>query len=281
MSVVTSIAAGAPSLYLREDETQAAAPDLLARLTPTERQRLTAASTLMRFRAGQSVFRQGEAHTGMFVIVSGEVRTFYTGPSGREITLAYWSAGNFVGGPAVFGGGAHVWSGDAMRATQALHVRGPELRRLMAQSPNLALALVEALEHKGRCYSEMIHMLGTRSASERLAQMLLLLAERDGRKTARGVAISRTLTYDDLAKMVGATRQWVTTTLERLAEQGMIDSNRKRIVIIDAARLRRFAGCAEAPGQIATQVAGRDAGQIARTPRRGAERAEIPSMRGL
>ena len=66
-----------------------------------------------------------------------------------------------------------------MRATEVLHVRGRELRRLMTEIPNLAIGLVEALEHKGKCYSTMIHMLGTRSASERLAQMLLLLAERD------------------------------------------------------------------------------------------------------
>jgi CRP/FNR family transcriptional regulator, cyclic AMP receptor protein len=247
MNALPSIAARTPSLYLRENQAEAAAPELLARLTPDERECLIGASALLRFRVGQNLFRQGEAHTGMFVVVSGEVRSYHTGPSGREITLAYWSAGNFVGGPAVFSGGAHVWSGEAMRATQALHVRGAELRRLLPECPNLAIALVEALEHKGQCYSATIHMLGTRSASERLAQMLLVLAERDGRRTTRGVAISRTLTYDDLAKMVGATRQWVTTTLERLAEQGMIDSDRKRIVIIDAGRLRRFAGCADAP----------------------------------
>jgi len=246
-----------PSLYLREDEDAAPAPDLLARLTAAEYQRLLGASTLRRFSAGEEVFRQGEPHHGMFIILSGEVRTFYTGPSGREITLAYWAPGNFVGGPVIFGGGCHMWSGEAMRATQALHVRGVELRRLIAESPNLALGLVEAMEHKGKCYSAMIHMLGTRSASERLAQMLLLLAERDGRKTARGVAISRTLSYDDLAKMVGATRQWVTTTLERLASQGMIDSERKRIVIVDEERLRRFAGCADMPAKSPAPRAGK------------------------
>lgn len=232
-----------PSLYLRESEGDLAAPNLLARLEPNEYQRLLGVSSVLQFRAGQDVFRQGDPHYGMFIILSGEVRSYYTGPSGREITLAYWAPGNFVGGPVIFGGGQHSWSGRAMRATQVLHVRGRELRRLMTEIPNLAVALVEALEHKGQCYSTMIHMLGTRSASERLAQMLLLMAERDGRRTKAGVAIARTLTHEDLAKMVGATRQWVTTTLERLASQGMIDVHRTRIVILDAQKLRRFAGC--------------------------------------
>lgn len=236
-----------PSLYLRESATDLAAPNLLARLEPGEYQRLLGVSSILQFRAGQDVFRQGDPHHGMFVILSGEVKTYYTGPSGREITLAYWAPGNFVGGPVIFGGGQHSWSGRAMRATQVLHVRGRELRRLMTEIPNLAIGLVEALEHKGQCYSTMIHMLGTRSASERLAQMLLLMAERDGRQTRVGIAIARTLTHEELAKMVGATRQWVTTTLERLASQGMIDILRTRIVILDIDKLRRFAGCIDEP----------------------------------
>lgn len=234
-----------PSLYLRENEEDGAAPNLLARLKPDEYRRLLGVSSKMQFRAGQDVFRQGDPHQGMFIIQSGEVKTYYTGPSGREITLAYWAPGNFVGGPAVFGGGCHMWSGCAARPTQALHVRGRELRRLMTEIPNLAVGLVEALEHKGRCYSTMIHMLGTRSAAERLAQMLLLMAERDGRRTNFGIVVSRTLTHEDLAKMVGATRQWVTITLERFASQGVIDMQRTRIVIRDLERMKSLSGCAE------------------------------------
>lgn len=234
-----------PSLHLRESERDMAAPNLFAYLKHDEYQKLQAASLVLRFRANQDVFRQEEPHHGIFVILSGEVKTYYIGPSGREITLAYWAPGNFVGGPEIFGGGSHMWSGRAMCATEALHVRGRELRRLMSEIPNLAISLVEALEHKGKCYSTMIHMLGTRSASERLAQMLLLLAERDGRRTQAGIVIARRLTHDDFAKMVGATRQWVTAMMERLTSQGMITIQRTRIVVLDEARLRRFAGCQE------------------------------------
>jgi CRP/FNR family transcriptional regulator, cyclic AMP receptor protein len=245
MSKTAPAATQSPSLHLCESERDMRAPNLFARLEPAEYQRLQSASSILHFRAGQDVFRQDDPHHGMFVILLGEVKTYYTGPSGREITLAYWAPGNFVGGPEVFGGGHHMWSGRAMRRTEVLHVRGRELRRLMAEIPNLAIALVEALEHKGKCYSAMIHMLGTRSAAERLAQMLVLLAERDGRRTHAGIVIARRLTHDDLAKMVGATRQWVTTMMERLTSQGMIDIHRTRIVILDEDRLRRFADCQE------------------------------------
>jgi CRP-like cAMP-binding protein len=246
--LINRLAAGQPSLYLHEYAPRTAdAPKLLSKLRGDELARVWEISTPRQFRAGQEVFLQGQPHEGIFVILSGQVRTYYTGPSGREITLALWSPGNFVGGPEIFGGGLHVWSGRAVGRTQAMHIKGAGLRRLMGEIPNLAVALVEALEHKGKCYSAMIHMLGTRSAAERLAQLLLLMAERDGRPGTGGIVIRRRLTHGDLAKMVGATRQWVTVTLERLTEQGLIEVGPTEIAITNEPKLRRFAGCADGP----------------------------------
>ena len=53
---------------------------------------------------GQTLFSQGGKHDGIWLIESGRIRAFYTPPLGREITLAYWHVGNFVGGPEVFEG---------------------------------------------------------------------------------------------------------------------------------------------------------------------------------
>ena len=62
---------------------------------------------------GAQLFSQGSPQDGIFLIESGRIKVFYTAPSGREITLAYWHSGNFVGGPEVFRQGLHVWSGEA------------------------------------------------------------------------------------------------------------------------------------------------------------------------
>lgn len=232
-----------PSLRLSEpDEGTPRDVNILAALSDDECAALCAAATVRAHAPGAMVFRQGDPHDGIFIILSGQVRSFYAGPSGREITLAYWSPGNFVGGPEMFGQSPHVWSGQAVRHTQVLHVRGAELRRLMERVPRLAVALVEALVSKGKAYSALIHMLGTRSAAERLAQLLLLMADLDGRRTPEGIVIGRTLTQEDLAKMVGSTRQWVTTSLDRFREQGFIAIMPNKIVIADEDALRRFAG---------------------------------------
>lgn len=237
MGAVGRPAASEPSLHLSE-EPAAAGSNLLAALNDDDYAALFAASSPMNVAAGETVFRQGDLHDGIFIILTGQMRIFYTGPSGREITLAYWAPGNFVGGPEIFGGSPHMWSGQAVRPARLLHVRGAELRRRMERSPRLAVALVEALVHKGRCFSALIHMLGTRSAAERLAQLLVLMAEMDGRRKPEGVVVSRTLTQEDLARMVGATRQWVSSMLERFRADGLVEVTPQRIVIRDEARLR-------------------------------------------
>jgi len=88
----------------------------------------------------------------------------------------------------------------------------------------------------------LIQMLGTRSAAQRLAQLLVLMGEFDGRKQAEGIVISRTLTQEDLAKLVGSTRQWVSSSLERFREDGVVEVSATRILIRDEIRLRIMAG---------------------------------------
>jgi CRP/FNR family transcriptional regulator, cyclic AMP receptor protein len=231
------------SLHLREIEEEAVGgANFFAKLSANERARIASVSILQSFAEGEAVFVQDGRHDGIFIILSGQVRVYYTGPSGREITLAYWSPGNFIGGPDIFGGSRHMWSGQAEEATQVLHVPGRNLRELAEQHPWIALALIDAMAEKGKCFSAVIQMLGTRSAAERLAQLLVLMADLGGRRVAEGVMIGRKLTQEELAKMVGSTRQWVSATLDRFREAGLIEVTQQSIVIRDVERMRDF-GC--------------------------------------
>src|SRR5260370_1385859 len=108
------------------------------------------------------LFRQGSSHSGIYIIRKGRIRTFYVSPSGREITLAYWSSNHFVGGPEVFGRGTHVWSGMAMCNAEVLYLTGAQLRELILELPNFALALIEGQITKGQCFSSLIQLLGTK-----------------------------------------------------------------------------------------------------------------------
>lgn len=206
-------------------------------LSPADGARLRAAGRTLSLRPGQSVFRQGEPHGGIFLIETGRVRVFYTGPSGRQITLAYWTPGHFIGGPSLTGGGVHQWSGEAIERCTVTALSASTLRQLIRQMPDFALCLIEALEAKGRCYTAMAQMLGTRSVIERLAQLLLNLGALYGRQEAGARVIERRITHDEIAALIGSTRQWVTMMLKRFQTDGIVMVDKASIRILRPERL--------------------------------------------
>ncbi|WP_147046389.1 Crp/Fnr family transcriptional regulator [Methylobacterium gnaphalii] len=210
----------------------------LDRLTPTEAARVRAAGRSVSLAPGESVFTQGDAHEGIFLIEAGRVRVYYSGPSGRQVTLAYWTPGHFIGGPSIYGGGFHQWSGIAIEPVRVTVLSSATLRSLIRQMPNFALCLIEALEAKGRCYTAMAQMLGTRSVIERLAQLLLNLGDLYGSSESGAVVIRRRITHDEIAALVGSTRQWVTMMLNRFRREGIIAIDKSHIRLTRPDRLK-------------------------------------------
>jgi len=220
------------SLLLTESQQSLGGPpSLIDRLSTREQEVLLKQGRRKVFYRGQTVFNQGGRHDGIYLIESGRIRVFYTSPLGREITLAYWHVGNFVGGPELFGAGTHQWSGIAASSSSVVHLPGPQLRTLAAEIPNLAIGLIEGLTFKGRCYSALAQMLGTRSITQRLAHLLLHLAELYGVEDPDGTLIAAAFTHADISHMVGATRQWVTISLKRMQEKGIVVTRKSQIVV--------------------------------------------------
>jgi CRP-like cAMP-binding protein len=112
-----------------------------------------------------------------------------------------------------------------------VHLPAKELRWLVLEIPNLAIGLIEGLAFKGKCYSALAQMLGTRSITERLAHLLLHLVELYGVQESDGILIGAAFTHADLAHMVGATRQWVTISLKRLHEKDVLAVRKSKIVV--------------------------------------------------
>jgi CRP/FNR family transcriptional regulator, cyclic AMP receptor protein len=231
------------ALLLTENPTLLGGPvPLLQNLTERERELVLSYGQKRVLNRGQTLFNQGAVHDGIYLISTGRIRVFYTAPSGREITLAYWLSGNFVGGPEVFGGGVHQWAGVATCNSSVVHLQGKTLRMLVQQIPALGIGLIEGLTFKGKCYSALAQMLGTRSVTERLAHLLLHLVETYGVKDRDGIAITAGFTHADLAHMVGATRQWVTISLKRLQDQGVIICRKSHIIVCRTDRLAEMRG---------------------------------------
>jgi CRP/FNR family cyclic AMP-dependent transcriptional regulator len=230
-TAVVKIPSGQSLLLTENQQSIGGPPSLMEKLTLREREIVLKQGRRKVLNRGQTLFNQGAKHDGIFLVESGRIRVFYSSPLGREITLAYWHVGNFVGGPEVFDTGIHQWSGVAASNSSVIQLPGKELRALVAELPNLAIGLIEGLSFKGKCYSALAQMLGTRSITQRLAHLLLHLADLYGVEDSDGVLIASAFTHADLAHMVGATRQWVTISLKRMQEKRIVISKKSQIVV--------------------------------------------------
>ena len=141
----TEVVPHQPALFLAETVGElTGGANFLERLSPQEWRAVRRKGSAITIDAGKNVFLQGDQHNGIWVMEEGIVRTYYTAPSGRQLTLAYWTAGHFVGGPELFGGGEHVWSADVTQDARLLYLPAAAIRGLIETS-----TLIRALHHRG------------------------------------------------------------------------------------------------------------------------------------
>lgn len=183
---------------------------------------------------------QGYEHVSTYIIENGQVRTYYVAPTGREITLGYWSTGDLIGAPDVLGGGIHVWSATASQKSKLLVISGLALREFAVSHPEVSQWIIDVLGFKLRWMSVLFQILGTDCVEDRLIKLLLLLAENSGESSETGTVIKRRINQKELGTMVGTSRQWTNKTLNHLKDRGLLSFENRQIVLRDPAALRRL-----------------------------------------
>lgn len=214
-----------------------------AALPAEDKARLLASSTRRRFAKGATIFAQGNPHTTTFVVENGLVRTYYTSATGKEVTMAYWSDGDLLGGPNFLTADTnHVWSARAVEDAAIWCIPAEELEALVNSRPLIARFIIDSMTVKLFWVSGLLQGFGTQSVFLRLAHLLLKLAEMYGVPTRNGIAIRYHFTQEDLANLVGATRQWVSTTMRHFQRDGIIYCDKRRLEIHNIELLRRIVG---------------------------------------
>ncbi len=183
-------------------------------------------------RQGTMLCTQGERGGEFFIVKEGLLRTFYLAPSGKEVTIAYWTRGDLVGTTDIFNPGGREPSLQAIRDSEVLAINDREIKVILRAFPDVGASLVEALALKLRRLTMLIKMLGTQSVLSRLAQILLIFGRLYGKKTDEGMLIETEFTHEDIGNMICASRQWVTITLNQLQDMGLLVLGRHRTLIL-------------------------------------------------
>lgn len=190
---------------------------------------------------GTVVFAEGEAGDRMYVIVDGKVKLGHASADGRESLLAVLGPGEMFGELSLFDPGPRTATATALTDARVLGLGHESLRPWLAGRPEVAEALLAALAQRLRRTNEALGDLVFADVPGRVAKALLDLSEKFGQPSAEGLVVHHDLTQEELAQLVGASRETVNKALADFTHRGWIRVDQREVTIIDGERLGRRA----------------------------------------
>lgn len=194
---------------------------------------LAAGSWLRQFRQGETICYQGDPGFTCHIVVRGKARIFLIGEEGRELSVRILGPGEIFGEMALLEDLPRLANVEALEETQTLELQHRVLLRCLSESPALALNLLRVLSARLRLSTIESEEFASLTVVERLIRQLAKLAEWSGKPVAGGVRITLPMTQQDLAAMVGASRESVNRALIQLRRQGQVRIESGWIVLLD------------------------------------------------
>lgn len=202
---------------------------------------LARSMSALRMERGDILFHEGDRGDRLYVIAEGKIKLGRSSADGRENLLAILGPGEMFGELSLFDPGPRTATATAVAETQLLGLGNDELQDYLAQRPRVALTLLAALARRLRRTNENLADLVFTDVPGRVAKALLDLSQRFGRPTEDGIMVSHDLTQEELAQLVGASRETVNKALADFAHRGWIRLEGKSVLISDSERLARRA----------------------------------------
>ncbi|MBI5716518.1 MAG: Crp/Fnr family transcriptional regulator [Burkholderiales bacterium] len=201
------------------------------------RQAILARSGVRRLADGAPLASRGMPAEEWCGVALGAVRVSSVSLSGKQVTLTYVEPGTWFGDIALFDGLPRTHDADAHGATTLLTVRKADFKELLAQHVELYDALLRLNCRRLRLMFDQFEDLNTRPLRSRLARQLLLLAKSYGVAEGEQVRIGLALAQEDLAQLLGASRQRVNQELKGFERDGALRVEPTRLVIVSRDQL--------------------------------------------
>ncbi|GAA3519010.1 Crp/Fnr family transcriptional regulator [Aeromicrobium panaciterrae] len=192
-------------------------------------------------RRGEILFNEGDDGDQLYVVTDGKVKLGRTSPDGRENLLAILGPGQMFGELSFFDPGPRSATATAVTDVELKSLGHAALSPVLNAHPDVAHALLNQLAGRLRRTNEVVGDLVFSDVPGRVAKALLDLASRFGRRADDGVHVNHDLTQEELAQLVGASRETVNKALADFASRGWLRLEPRSVVILDLERLQRRA----------------------------------------
>src|SRR5262245_11772523 len=191
----------------------------------------------VRYPKNTPVFQQGDAADSFFVLLHGHLRVTKITPDGQQVVVRYVVPGELFGVAMAMGWKAFPATCAAVEDSIVLVWPASAWPELAAKHPALARNTMQTVGGRLQEAHTRIVEMSTEQVERRIAHALLRLAKQAGRRIDQGVQIDFPISRQDVAEMTGTTLHTVSRTLSAWEQQGLIESGRQRIVILNPHKL--------------------------------------------
>ncbi|MBC7715859.1 MAG: Crp/Fnr family transcriptional regulator [Pseudorhodobacter sp.] len=201
---------------------------LFSLLTNDQAQGIADAVVKRRFRRGEIIVEHMRKSNSLFILLTGRARVLTSDSRGREVILAVLQPGDYVGEMSLIDNEPHSATVRAEIQTDMLVLARPDFTRCLPENSSLSYAILRGLVQRLRNADRQIESLALLDVYGRVARTLLDMAEDQGDLKIIRNKVSR----QDLAKVVGASREMVSRVMKDLEERGMVETQENGSVII-------------------------------------------------
>src|SRR5437764_5062453 len=187
---------------------------------------------------GSVLFVEGEQPRGVFIVCSGRVKLTTSSSEGKTLIVKIAEAGEVLGASGTILATPFEVSAETLEPSQVNFIRREDFMAFLNSNPEACMHTAQQLSEKYHSAQREIRTLGrTQSTSEKLARLLLDWCDRDGEATPKGVRLKVLLTHEEIAQMIGTTRETVTRLLSDFKRKKVIDVKGSTLMVLEKDQL--------------------------------------------
>lgn len=212
---------------------------LFSGLDDEELYQISAKVVLKEFKRNEVILYEEDTNEFMYIILLGKVNVIQTTEDGKEIILATHQSGEFFGEMSLIDGRTSPATVLATEDSLVAIISKPEFHSLLTNYAKVLERMLQILCSRIRDSWSRIHLLNFKNASQRIKMLLLTLSFDKGEKTSEGITLNIKLTHQNIADMVGLTRETVTRVLDKWRKDGAITILKKRFIHLNSNFLQK------------------------------------------
>lgn len=212
--------------------------DLFSTLTPEQAERLDRHAYIRTYKRHSLIYSPTEPGESILVLTKGKVKIKDITPDGKETILAFIEEGEIFGELAILEEDTRQEYAEAAEDSEIVLVPRENFLWLMTVHKEVALYITKLIGWRRKRIENRLRNVLFLPSRDRMVRLLLELAENHGDWEDLRCEIRLRLTHQELASLIGVTRETVTATLGQLQEEGIIDHQRRRITILNARKLQ-------------------------------------------